>query len=197
VSTLSDLTPAEEHEHVADGFLRIARQARPEQWDAPSPVDGWTARDVVRHLVDWFPGFLSAGAGIDLPDVPSVDDDPVAAWTARATDIQKLVSDPGDRVLKNRHIGDVPLDLAIDQFYTADVFMHTWDLARAIGLDPELDPDRCERVLAGSEPYEEAMRASGQYGPRVPVPDDASAQDRMIGFIGRDPGWQPPAAAQG
>jgi hypothetical protein len=40
-------------------------------------------------------------------------------------------------------------------------------------------------------PYEDAMRGSGQYGPRVPVPDDAPVQDRMLGFIGRDPNWRP------
>jgi hypothetical protein len=37
------------------------------------------------------------------------------------------------------------------------------------------------------------MRASGQFGPAVPVPDDAPVQDRLIGFIGRDPAWRPPA----
>jgi hypothetical protein len=36
-------------------------------WDAPAPVAGWTARDVVRHLVEWFPGFLAAGAGLREP----------------------------------------------------------------------------------------------------------------------------------
>ena len=41
------------------------------------------------------------------------------------------------------------------------------------------------------EPIEELMRTSGQYGPRVAVPDDADEQDRMLGFIGRDPAWRP------
>ena len=27
---------------------------------------------------------------------------------------------------------------------------------------------------------------------RLPVPDGASAQDRLIGFIGRDPSWRRP-----
>jgi uncharacterized protein (TIGR03086 family) len=193
MSTLSDLSPAAEHRIIAGRFLEIARMATPQDWNAPSPVAGWTARDVVGHLIDWFSGFLSAGAGIELPDVPKVTDDPVAAWTARTADIQALLEDPGDRVVRNPHIGDVPLAAAIDQFYTADIFMHTWDLARALGLEPDLDPARCATVLAGSEPYEEAMRASGQYGPRVPVPDGASAQDRLMGFIGRDPAWRRPA----
>jgi uncharacterized protein (TIGR03086 family) len=192
MSTLSDLSPAAEHRYVAGRFLEIARSASPGDWDSPSPVPGWTARDVVGHLIEWFPPFLSAGAGVDLPEVAKVTDDPVAAWVARTADIQELIENPGDRVLRNPHIGEVPLAAAIDQFYTADVFMHTWDLARALGVEPGLDPARCETVLAGSAPYEEAMRSSGQYGPRVPVPDDASAQDRLVGFIGRDPSWRRP-----
>jgi uncharacterized protein (TIGR03086 family) len=95
-------------------------------------------------------------------------------------------------MVSNPHIGVVPLAQAIDQFYTLDVFMHTWDLARALGVEPGLDPERCEAFLAGAEPFEEAMRSSGQYGPRFPVPADADAQDRLVGFIGRDPSWRRP-----
>ena len=36
-------------------------------WDAPAPVAGWTARDVVGHLTEWLPAFLAGGAGIELP----------------------------------------------------------------------------------------------------------------------------------
>ena len=97
-------------------------------------------------------------------------------------------------MLSNPHIGEVPLDQAIDRFYTADVFMHTWDLARATGQDDRLDPELCAEMLAGMEPIDEMLRASGQYGPRVPVPADADAQTRLLGFIGRDPAWTRPAA---
>ena len=69
--------------------------------------------------------------------------------------------------------------------------MHTWDLARATGQDDALDPAFCAELLEGMIPAEEAMRGSGQYGARVPVADDAPVQDRLLGFIGRDPGWRP------
>ena len=75
----------------------------------------------------------------------------------------------------------------MSRFFTGDVFLHTWDLARATGQDETLDPDRCAAMLAGMEQYEEAMRSSGQYGPRVELPDGASVQDRLVAFIGRDP----------
>ncbi|MDQ3312282.1 MAG: TIGR03086 family protein, partial [Actinomycetota bacterium] len=71
--------------------------------------------------------------------------------------------------------------------YTADVFMHTWDLARATGQDETLDPDRCDEILAGMEPMDEVLRSSGQYGPKVDVPADADVQTRLLAFIGRDP----------
>jgi hypothetical protein len=70
--------------------------------------------------------------------------------------------------------------------------MHTWDLARATGQDDRLDPDFCAQAFAGMEPLADVLASSGQYGPRVPVPDDADVQDRLIGLIGRDPRWRPP-----
>jgi uncharacterized protein (TIGR03086 family) len=179
--------PASFHRWVAGAFT--ARAEGTTDWDAPAPVPGWTARDVVRHLVEWFPGFLASGAGIALEPGPSVDDDPVGAWRAHRDQVQALLEDPAtaDRVLQNPHIGALPLGPAVSQFYTSDVFMHTWDLARATGQDETLDPDLCAALLEGMEPMEELLRSSGQYGPRVPVPDDADVQTRMLAFIGRDP----------
>ena len=179
--------PAERHAQLAGLFTERVRGTR--EWDVPAPVPEWTARDVVRHLVEWLPAFLASGAQVDLPKGPSVDDDPVGAWQAHADAVQALLNDPGtaDRKLTNPHIGSLPLDAAIDQFYTSDVFMHTWDLARATGQDERLDPETCADLLSGMEPMEELIRSSGHYGPRVAVPEDADAQTRLLGFIGRDP----------
>ena len=64
-------------------------------------------------------------------------------------------------MFSNQHTGTMPLPQAVDTFYTADVFMHTWDLARATGQDETLDADFCATLLAGMEPIEELMRALG------------------------------------
>jgi uncharacterized protein (TIGR03086 family) len=187
--------PAERHRRISAGFGARVAGAGPDGWEAQCPVPEWTARDVVAHLVDWSRGFLASGAGVQLPVVPSVDDDPVAAWAAHASAIQKLLESPGDRVVSNPHIGDVPLAEAIDRFYTSDVLMHTWDLARATGQDDTLDEAECAALYDGMVGMETVLRASGQYGDAVPVPDDAPVQDRLIGFIGRDPAWRRPFGA--
>jgi uncharacterized protein (TIGR03086 family) len=102
-----------------------------------------------------------------------------------------VLDDPAmaHRELTNPYIGSLPVPAAIHQFYTSDVFMHTWDLARATGQDDRLDPGFCAQLLGGMERMEEVLRSSGQYGPRVEVPAGADAQTRLLGFIGRDPFW--------
>jgi uncharacterized protein (TIGR03086 family) len=181
--------PAQRHRRIGGTFTD--RVLGTKDWDVPTPVAGWSARDVVGHLTQWLPSFLAGGAGIDLPTGPPVDEDPVAAWQIQYNAVQALLEDPAtpSRVLRNQHIGEVPLDRAIDQFYTADVFMHTWDLSRATGQDDRLDVEFCADLLAGMQPMDDVLRASGQYGPRVEVPADADPQTRLLGFIGRDPYW--------
>jgi uncharacterized protein (TIGR03086 family) len=181
-------TPAGRHAAVAGGFGRLVEQTT--DWSAPAPVPGWTARDVVEHLVRWFPGFL-AGGGIELPAGPSVADDPIAAWQHQADAVQALLEERGEESFTHPHAGSHRLADAVDRFYTSDVFMHSWDLARAGGLDPRLDEDFADELLEGMRPIDRVLRDSGQYGPAVPVPDDAPAVDRLMGFVGRDPAWRP------
>jgi uncharacterized protein (TIGR03086 family) len=185
-------TPSDEHRRVAAYFTALARNTPADRWDAPSPVAQWRARDVVGHLVSWLADFLESGADVRLPPGPSVEDDPVAAWEHHVAAVQALLDDPASRhrTLTNPHVGSLPVDEAVDRFYTGDVFLHSWDLGRATGQEVTLDPERCAAMLAGMEPLDDLLRQSGEYGPRVPMPDDAPVQDRLIGFIGRDPAWR-------
>lgn len=180
------MTPADRHRRFADRFTRLTTGVT--DWDAPTPVAEWRARDIVDHLVTWFGAFLETGAGIRLEEPHT---DPARRWELRAQDVQALLDAPPDRSFCHPRIGELPVDVAIDRFYTSDVFMHTWDLARASGQDDRLDSAVCAELLAGMEAMGETLRASGQYGHRVTVAPDADAQTRLIGFIGRDPVWKP------
>ncbi|MEU4313548.1 TIGR03086 family metal-binding protein [Nocardia sp. NPDC024068] len=179
--------PAERHERDAAGFTALVESAAPGDWSRPSPVAEWTAVDIVAHLVEWSRGLLS-GADIELPAL-DVAADPVAAWKRHVADIQAILDDPAGRVLHNPHFGERPVAEAIDEFYTPDIWMHTWDLAKALGREPDLGQDRCAAALAGMEPVEPMLRDSGQFGTAVPVAPDAPPQDRLMAFIGRDPAW--------
>jgi len=178
---------AEDHRKVAGEFTTTVEGVEVTAWDAAAPPEGWVARDVVRHLVEWLPAFLEGSTDLVLPSGPSVDDDPVGAWRVHNDGVQALLDDAAiaEREYDFAHIGRMPLGQAIAMIYTNDVFMHRWDLARATGQDETLDPQRCADMLEGMLPMDEMLRQSGQYGPRVEVPDDADAQTNFLAFIGR------------
>jgi uncharacterized protein (TIGR03086 family) len=179
---------AERYRLVAGAFTETVRRMPADAWDNPAPCDGWVARDVVGHMVEWMPGFL-ADAPIELRAGPSVTDDPLGAWVALSDSLQSALDDPEVAALTFTHerAGTHTVDAAIGTFFLGDILMHTWDLARAGGFDVTLDPDEVRRLLMGMEAMDEALRASGHYGPRVEVPADADEQTRLIAFTGRRP----------
>jgi uncharacterized protein (TIGR03086 family) len=181
--------PADEHRRIAGAFTATVEGTAPDAWDHEAPVEGWVARDVVRHLVEWLPAFLEGSTGITLPAGPSVDDDPAGAWRTQTDAVQALLDDPptAEREHDLPHIGTMRLEQAIDMIYTGDVFLHRWDLARATGQDETLDQVKCAEMLEGMLPMDEVLRQSGQYGPRVEVPEDADVQTKLLAFIGRTP----------
>lgn len=185
------MKPVDNHRLVAGRFQRLVDGTR--DWRAPTPVAEWVAGDVVRHLLEWFPPFLRAASDLVLPGSSTPSDAELStAWRRRTRAIQQLLENTTPPKFDHPRIGPMPFDEAVDRFYTADVFMHSWDLARSSGQDDTLDPEVCAAMLAGMEPIEDVIRSSGHYGARIEVPPDARAQDRLIGFIGRDPNWRPP-----
>ena len=118
-----------------------------------------------------------------------VEADPAAAWRTRSAEVQQLLEEQGDREFESPMFGTITVGRAVNQFYTADIWMHSWDLATALGRDVDLGEERCAAALAGMQPMDDVLRDSGQFGPKVDVPAEASAQDRFVGFIGRDPAW--------
>ena len=69
-----------------------------------------------------------------------------------------------------------------------DALIHTWDLATATGQDASLDPELVEACIAMFLPgMPERGRASGLVGPAIEVSAGASAQDRLLGAMGRQP----------
>ncbi len=180
---------AERYRKITEQFTERVREVPDGAWDNPAPPDGWVARDVVRHLVEWIPGFLEANADLHLPPLTSsVDEDPVAAWEGFSRWLQAVLDDPqAARREVDTPMGRFSVERAVDMIATNDVFLHTWDLARATGLDERLDPDEVHRLFEGMAPMDEVLRGSGHYGPRIEVPDDADEQTKLIAFIGRRP----------
>lgn len=187
--SLITLSAADRHRRVSADFSALVKGTR--DWSAPSPVAEWDAAGVLGHLIGWLPGMLLLGCELELPQGPDPAADPVAAWEMRSTAVQDILDDPEKATVTYRSgmLGDMTVTELLDRFWTADVFMHSWDLARATGQDIAIDASMSQALLSGLSSMEEVIRASKQFGEARPVAEDASVQDRLIAFIGRDPGW--------
>jgi uncharacterized protein (TIGR03086 family) len=177
--------PAERFRRRAAGFTEKVEAVPDDRWESPSPCPGWTARDVVRHMIDNCTRFLGL-VGIDPPPGPTVDTDPVGAWAAARDAMQASLDDPSvaSREYEGR-LGRSTLGDAVDRFMGTDLVVHAWDLARATGIDETLDPTGVRDADAAMRPLGDAIRSPGTFGPEVPAPPGADEQTRLLAFLGR------------
>ena len=156
-------------------------------WDNPSPCDEWDARGVVEHVIGFHDVLLLRPLGTK-PARPRHD--PKARWAVTVPAIMATLDQPPPH--QRTTTGDPsPPDLErLLPMLTLDVLVHSWDLARAVGIDPRLDPELCQIAYQAVRSNEHRLRASGMFGPAVPVADDADPTILLVSFLGRDPAWK-------
>ncbi len=181
----------ERFRRIAGTFGDVAAAVPVERWDDPAPCDGWTARDVIGHLVAWVPSVIGrCGQPIEISTSVAVD--PVRAWNELADRLSALLNDPAiaATVFDVGPPGMLSVETAIDRLVTGDILVHTWDLARSTGQHVRLDPVMSLQMVEGMQVIDELLRNSGHYGPKVDAPGGADAATRLIAFTGRDPNWK-------
>jgi len=78
----------------ADAFETLITHTAPERWTSPSPCEGWLARDVVAHVVDYSGQVLRERAGMSEVSVFAEFDDPAAAFAAIREVVEQVLDDP-------------------------------------------------------------------------------------------------------
>jgi len=176
---------AERYRRLSSAFADKVAAVPEDRWGSPSPCEGWTASDVVQHVVD-SSGMFFGFVGRETPESPSVDEDPVAAFDAVRTAVQADLDDP-DRAgtTFEGFSGPSTFGDAVDRFLAFDLVVHGWDLARATGLDEAIDPAELGRIAEAAEAMGPMLRSSGAFGPEVAVGPDADQQTRLLAFLGR------------
>lgn len=192
---------------VSTADIAIAA-VRPDQMTNPTPCGDYDVRALLGHLLFVLDRVARVGrnenpfAGPDTVD-PLPDDAWLAAWTERARVARDAWTD--DAAL----VRPTPLPWAPESgaqalgTYIAEVTVHTWDLATAIGHTPDWD----HHVLAaGLKAMRGALPAVGRkemfaairaqmglseaqmgdpYGPAVAVDGDAPLIDQLVAYNGR------------
>jgi uncharacterized protein (TIGR03086 family) len=180
------------YQHAAGGFGRLVHCVRADQWHLPTPCAAWDVWALVNHVVAenrWVP-LLFAGRRVaevgDRLDGDLLGANPQAAWDDCLTVAAEAINHDGAMV-ETVHLsfGDVQGQEYVIQL-VADLVVHAWDLARAIGGDETLDASLVRAAAGWFSGVAEAARQAGIVAPPVPVPDTADAQTKLLADFGRD-----------
>ncbi len=195
-------------------FDAVVQRADPERWDDPSPCERWTARGVVSHNVmvclmiaemirgrpaavppDTVERVFAAPSQDGYAMAPHLmkrfvgrDDDPLPIWNRHRDDVLEALDQPGALDIESRSPwGPTTVDGYLG-FAFFDPLVHTWDLSKAVGLDPVLDVDLAQKALDAMAGF------STQYELRQPAvlaesvtTDRQDSVAQLLAFCGRQP----------
>src|SRR4051794_25289831 len=125
----------------------------PDQWEDEA-LPEWTVGDLVAHMITemlWVPPLLAGEPYAEgrFPDSTSdlLSDDPFASWEDAADSALSALAED-DAMVRTVHLerGATPARVYVEELI-ADLTVHTWDLAKAIGADTELSGELVTTAL--------------------------------------------------
>lgn len=178
------------HRRSVEFFGSRVAAIRDDQWHLPTPCSDWDVRELVRHLVyeALWTAPLMRGATLeevgDRFDGDLLGDEPKRAWTEAMQESLEAVDevDLGGQVHLSR--GLTPAGQYAFELFS-DYLIHGWDLSRAIGADERLDEDMVRFAYDTLKPFEDGLKMSGVYGPKVEPPEGADLQTKLLAVAGR------------
>ena len=180
------------HDQALAATRRYVAGVGANQWEGPSPCEGWDVRELVNHIVsgNFWAGELARGKTIedvgDRLDGDILGDDPTAAYDESARAASEAFHAPGAMEAPCAvSYGPVPGEVYLGHRFI-DVVVHGWDVAKGTGQDTTLDPELVQASRAAIEPDLEAFRGAGALGAPLAVADDADPQTRFLAQLGRE-----------
>lgn len=187
---------------AVDQAGRLVDAVTVDDLDHPTPCDDYDVRTLLGHLVAVerrVAHVLRGGAPYDVPSIVTdvSDDGWAAAWADGREMLDAALEEEGvlDRDVQHP-AGVFPARAAIFA-YVSEYATHGWDLAKALDRRADLAESLAGASLEPVKRFLPAEPRGGRvpFGPVVEVGEDAPPYDRLVGWLGRDPGWRPPGQA--
>lgn len=178
-------SPADRYRRLAATFTGTVDAVPADAWENPSPCEGWSAREVLDHVLTSEAGLLSR-AGLELQPGPPVDQDPARAWVHLRDAVQAILDDPAQAGTEYEGMGGpTTVGATFGAFMAVDLVVHRWDIAHATAVDESIPEADIAFVRTFAGKMGDMMRTSGAFGPELPAPDGADERTRLLAFLGR------------
>ena len=183
--------------------VELVSRARGRDMTAPTPCPDWTLHGLVAHMTAQHYGFAAAAVGDgDLARwrPRRLSDDPVADYRAAADTVLYRVrrgrgARPPVPAARIRGLSRLyPAHQAIS-FHFVDYVVHSWDVAKTLGLEARFPADLLEvalRVALAVPDGDNRLAPGAAFAPSLGV-GGGSPLDLIVAILGRSPDWKRPA----
>jgi uncharacterized protein (TIGR03086 family) len=147
-----------------------------------TPCDDWDVRTLLNHMLDTQHYFIGSARNEDVTP-PSADppelvgDDPAAAFELARSETLTTFGEPGVIEKTGASLG----------IASSDLLLHGWDLAIATGQDAQMPDGLAAAVYEMVHGRFTDDQRKGVFKPEVEVGADASPQDKLLAYTGRNP----------
>ena len=183
------MDPIERIEKATAHTATIVSAVKPDQLSNPTPCSEFDVKALLNHMIGGLDMLRTAASGGEAvrPEGDQFGDDPGAEYAARSKKLLEAVRRDGalDGTWK-MPFGELPAQMMASIAFVEHV-THGWDLAKATGQDTTIPDDLLTEATEVVTPMDAMWRMPGVCGPKIDVPDSASATDRYAGFMGRQP----------
>lgn len=155
-------------------------------WSGASPCEGWTATDVLDHIISTQRRFFGQH-GVDLGPEPGGE--PIERWAAHVAGLRTAVTEELVATEFDGYFGRTTIGDTLRDFYGFDLVVHRWDLGTGLGQAVTFADAELERIESwlpepGTAMYD-AFYSEGICHPPLPVPDGAPRQTAVLAKLGR------------
>lgn len=173
---------------VAAALTALVERVPRSAWEQASPCEGWSARDVLGHVVTTQRDFCACH-DLAVGPAPDLTGDPAGGWRTHVQQLEAALAD--DEVPARSYagyFGPTTLGAELEQFYVWDMVVHRSDIATATGADAGLSTAELDAIESGADSFGPALHSDGICGPPVEVSADADRQTRVLARLGRHNG---------
>lgn len=161
-----------------------------DQWNKESNI-GWTVKQLVNHLVYehlWVDDLVSGKTIAEVGDKYEGDvlgKNPLTAFKKAFKKANNAFAKPGAlEKIVHLSFGDIKAQVYAEQIFT-DTLIHGWDIAKSSNQSDILAGELVEAGYKLVLPEEQNLRASGMFGEKLDVPEDADLQTKLLALLGR------------
>jgi uncharacterized protein (TIGR03086 family) len=179
-----------QYEQAIDEFREVLAAVTPSQYGDSTPCASFNVAQLVDHTIATQCMIVDAlqDKPFNMTGVEIAPREQAAVFDQSAADAVAELNRDGAMAKSvtlpfGTFTGDQLMGLGV-----LDTFQHAWDLAKATGQDTDIRPEMAEALMGPAVAHmAHAPRGDepAPYGPEQPVPEGASAADRLAAFLGR------------